>query len=719
MYNSPSQLASQFLGPLTKVWVERIESSIAAKKRFRKIADQCREFYHGTAGFMWSDAHNQEYFKGKLPKPKFQINLNKAFEYVSLVGPSLFWKYPHRKVVSQKTEISLRPEMFGDPQNPYVQQAFQAEVAKEQQQLILSEAANQRMATYLNWSQREFPGGGLMQHARTAIIDALLTGAGCVWPGTYTRGDATYTKSEYDSIDNLFVDADCHDPLWETAGYVIRRHVQPVWQVERMFGFKRGYLAHKGNWKSSEQKSREKVDGVKQTFDMLEWWEVWSKVGTGPRSNNLSHEMLNHMDDMYGDNVYLCICKDLEHPLNMHQEAMFHESPEEIGERLKWRCPNYGRVNEVWKDGRWPVEVLSFYSVPNSPWPLAPMSPGLGELIAMNVLTSAYVDITWENRKQIIAYLKSAEAAVKEAITSDESFVQVGLNDAMHKSISEAVQILNRPSGSNDILEALAMLDANFNRRVGLNELLYGESRTQVRVAADIRERSAMTSVRPNKMADDVAEWMSSFATVEMFLAAQHVEGRSLVHLIGEYQAMQWDMWRQSLPVEQLMLESKSQVTASEIRRPDKERDTANIQSLQQWYLPLAQSYAQDTTNTNPLNAVLDLVGESIEMDTSGLQLEGWQPPPPDEQQQQLQQITQQSELEKTQSEVERNRSAAMQAQANAAKIMQESVVAPQVLGELEHEQELRHSEENHILKLIQQTQAAEIKNEQAANKGS
>jgi len=708
MYNSPAQLASQFLGPLTKVWIERIESTVTSKKRFREIADQCREFYHGSAGFMWSDTHNQKYFKGRLPKPKFQINLNKAFEYVSLIGPSLFWKYPHRKVVGQKSDVALRVEMFGDPQNPYVQQAFEAEVAKEQQQKVQADTANDRLATYLNWSQREYPGGGLMENARTAIVDALLTGAGCLWPGTYNRNGSTYTTCEYDSIDNLFVDADCHDPLWETAGYVIRRHVQPVWQVERMFGFKKGYLAGKGNWKSTEQKSREKIDGVKQTQDMLEWYEVWSKVGTGPRSNNLSHDMLNHMDEMYGDNIYLCICKGLEHPLNMHSEAMFHETPEEIGNRLKWRCPNFGPINEVWKDGRWPVEVLSFYPIPNSPWPLAPLSPGLGELIAMNVLTSTYVDIVWENRKQIIAYLKSAEASVKEAISSDESFVSVGLNDSMHKSISEAVQILDRPGGNNNILDALHMLDANFNRRVGLNELLYGESRTQVRVAADIRERSAMSSVRPNKMADDVADWMSNIATVEMFLAAQHVQGSSLVHLLGEYQAMQWDMWRQSTPLEQLMLESRTQVTSSEIRRPNKERDTANIQSLQQWYLPLAQSYAMATTDTTPLNAILSLVGESIEMDTDDLQMESWQPPPPDEQQQQLQQISQQTELQKTQSEVERNKSAAMQAQANAAKIMQESVIAPQVMGEMVHEQELRHSEENHILDLIQTNQLAE-----------
>ncbi len=709
MQYTPAKLQSEFLAPLTKVWEGRIGSAIKAKERFQEIADQCRDFYYGTAGYMWSDRSNDKYFKGKLPKPVFQINRNKAFEYVSLIGPTLFWKYPNRKVMSQKRSVTLQPELFGDPQNPYVQQMFQQESLKEMQQQLHTLHANKRMETYLNWSQREYPGGALMEHARSAIVDALLTGMGCLWPGVYKRNGATYTKSEYSSVDNLFIDADCHDPLWETAGYIVRRHVQPIWLVERMFGYDRGYLASKGNYRSAEQSARDGVTGVTQTFDMIEWYECWSKVGLGPRSTNLSHHLLNHFDDTYGDNVYLCIAKGLEHPLNLHPEMFFRESSADIGERIKWHTPNFGVVNEVWKDGKWPVTPLWFHNVPNSPWPLAPMSPALGELIALNVLTSTMVDIAWENRKTIIACLRSAEDQVKEALKKEDSHVFVRINDNMHKSINEAISVFNRPNGNNQILEAIAMLDQDFNRRVGLSEVQYGESSKQVRVAADIRQRSEAVSVRPMKMADDVAEWLSDNATVEMFLAFDHVRGPDIAHIMGDYQAMLWDKYNNSMTLEAFMLEAKTQVISSEIRRPDKERDTANIQSMQQWWLPIAHQYAQTTTRTEPINAMLDLAGEAIDMDVQSLHLPAWTPPPPTPEQQQLQQAAQQAEVEKIQADAQKSAAAAQKSQADAAMVVQEHIMPAQILGEAEHAQGLRHTEENHLLELAHTEQKFQL----------
>lgn len=708
MYNkTPTDLQSSFLGPLTQIWLGRIESAKNSKKTFQAVADQCRDFYFGTAGFMWERTHNEKYFHGKLPKPTFQINSNKAFEYVSLIGPSLFWKYPNRKVETQKKDVELTPDQFGDPNNEMVMRRFQEEKLKEMEKQLECLHSNKRLETYLNWSQGEYPGGALLSHAQNAIVDALLTGMGCLWPGVYSRAGSVYTKSEYNSVDNLFIDPDCHDPLWETAGYIIRRHVQPIWQVERIFDYPRGYLEGKGNVNSNEHRVS---DPVARTFDLIEWYEIWSKVGLGKRSTNASHELLNHMDEQYGDNVYLCVAKNVEHPLNLHPTHFFEESTEQIGNRIKWHTPNFGAINEVGQDGRWPVVPLIFNTVPNSPWPLAPLGPALGELIAINVLTSTYVDMSWENRKVIVAVLKSAEEEVANALKSQDSHVFVKINDTMSKSIKEAVSVFERGNANTDILQALQMLNANFDKRVGLSPSMYGMQDTQVRVAADVRQKSAAAGVRPAKMSDDVAKWMTDNATIEMYLAHQHVEGRSLVHILGEFHAAQWDKWRATVPLEQLMLESKTRVDSSEMRRPDKETDTANIQSLQQWWLPIVHQFAVQTQDTDPINNLLALIGEAIDMDTSELSLPAWAPPPPSPEQQQMQQQQMAAELEKLQSESAKNQATAGATEVEAQKVLIDSVISPMQQKETEQLQDLRHAEENHLLKLAHMEQEHYVK---------
>jgi len=330
------------------------------------------------------------------------------------------------------------------------------------------------------------------------------------------------------------------------------------------------------------------------------------------------------------------------------------------------------------------------------------LAPGLGELIALNILTSSYVDQAWENRKTIIGYLESAGENVKEALESDAAFMKVPINDNMQKSIGDMIQFLKRSPANGDILQAIAMMDSGFDRAVGLNELMRGESARQVRVASDIRERSARSSVRPDKMAMDVAKWMSDASQLEMFLAAMHVDGSSLTHLLGGLGSQMWDQQFKGQPVEVLLREMKATVEASEVRKPDKERDTANIQSLQQYHMPTLTQFAQQTGNSDPYNGFLDAIGKATEMETKDFHLPPWTPPV-DPEQQQLQQQMQQLEMAKTAAEVEDKKAGAGQKQATAQKAMvdaaatmAESVVNNGDVREMEHEQKIRQREEEH-----------------------
>jgi len=430
----------------------------------------------------------------------------------------------------------------------------------------------------------------------------------------------------------------------------------------------------------------------------MEWYEVWSKVGVGPRTKDLNHQMVDAFDQQVGDDAYLVVAPGVPFPLNAPPEKYFGDNPatsDEVKDMFKWRCTNFGAEFPCNKDNRWPVARLSYNPILNSPWPLAPLAPGLGELIALNVLTSSYVDQAWNNRQQILAYVESATISLQEALNSDAAFVKVPLNDNINSNINEVMQFLQRPAANTDQLAAIQMMAAAFDRRVGLSELHYGESKTQVRVAADSRQKSDAVNIRPEKMSGDVARFLTDASQLEMFLAVMHVQGVDLTHLLGGFGASQWDQYFGQMPIEQLMREAKATVEASEVRRPNKERDTANVQALQQFLLPALQQYAQSTTDTKPINQLIEMMSEAMELAGEPIQLPPWQPPV-NEEQQQIQQQSQQLDMQKTAAETEAKNAAAKKAMADAAATMIKTQIPGGMIGEMEHEQNMRQKEELH-----------------------
>jgi len=727
VYESAKDLTSQYYRPLVDIWTERLAAARTSKLRFEKIAKQCSDFYEAGAGFMWDKQFNRDYFSGRLPSPKFRITIAKLYEFVSIYGPHLFWQYPKRKVMSQRT-LELKPEMFGDPNDPSVQQVFQQVLAQDGIEQAMTSFGNSMMSNYLDWSQREQP-GGLAIHGNLAVQEMLIKGLGTLWPETYSfpGSDQKFTALRFKTVNNFYVDPDCNDPLLETAGYIALRHVTPIWQVEKKFKLPKGSLSGKGNVSSFEQISRNNASQqhgnrdttTRTTHDRIEWWEIWSKCGVGPRASQFTHSMTDQMDEAIGDYAYLCIAKGVPFPLNAPPDRFFGENAatdEDAKSMFEWRFADYGDIFPCWKDNRWPVAMLSVNKLSNSPWPLAPAAPGLGELIALNILTSAYVDQAWNNRKQLIGYLKSALGDIKAALDSEDTTELVPINESVHKSIGDVIQYLQAPRQNTDLLQAIEMLGSAFDKRVGLTELQYGISSTQVRVASDIRTRSEAANIRPEKMSKDVAAWMSDASQLEMFAALMYVEGVSLTHLLGGYGASQWDALLKPMPIEQAMREMKATVEASDVRRPNHERDTANVQALQQYLMPTVQMFAQETGKTKPLRDFLAQVSDSMEMPALAKLADGfdeWRPPV-DEQAMQLQQAQQQAELENIQSDSAQKQAMAKKAQADAVAVIAEmgseggeggeggqDKMKEVLTEEVKFRQQLKHKQQEHDQKML------------------
>ena len=705
-------IAKNFLSNAVSFWKGRIEAARTAKEPFNKIADTCYSFYRKSTGFMWEPEFKKKHLD-RVERPKFSVTIQKAFELVALFGPYLFWKYPHRKVTPRKT-MQFPPELFMDPANPMWEVEYGMLSQQQQQEDLFAKYRALLMETYLNYSQREQP-GGLARDVQFAIHDALIKGRGCLWVETYSfPGDSrVLTGSFYDSVDNLFIDPDCKDPGLKTAKYIVRKHVSTYWDLERRFKLPKDSLKNSGTASSHEanvaniHRRKNQTRGKQGTAnDLIVWYEVFSKMGIGTRDSAFESEFLHEeFEEEIGDFVYLCIAENVAHPLNLPHDVLL-EDVDEVLDAVSWPCPCYA-------DHRWPVGLLDFYPDPDGCWPIAPLGPALGELICMNIILSAFLENAYENRKQIIAVMEHAKEAVTSAIKGTESPAIVSIREDIHKSISDCVTFMNRPEMNNDPLKAMDYLSQSFDKRTGLSEFMYAMSSTQSRSATDIRSKEEKASIRPEKMSNDVADWISEVSQIEKFMAALYVRGEDIETLVGPMGAMLWDRLISSEPVDVVAREMTASVFASDIRKPNKARDSENISTAATWMLPVYQQYATITGDSGPINGFLRSLGDAIEMPIEEWEMGEWVPKPPDPQAMQQQQELMGMEMALKEADVQKKQAEAAKVSSEAqggAAMKQLELQFEQAKSQLElqgsaakHSQEIQMTEEQ-----FQQQQAQE-----------
>jgi hypothetical protein len=309
--------------------------------------------------------------------------------------------------------------------------------------------------------------------------------------------------------------------------------------------------------------------------------------------------------------------------------------------------------------------MLDFYRNYGSPWPIAPLAPALGELICLNIMISAYTEQAYENRKHVIAYMEEAIKTLEGKLNSSQSPVLIPIQQGIAKNINEVIQYLNKPEMNRDLGEAIAFISSLFDKRTGLTEFMYAVSSTQSRSARDVAAKEEKASIRPEKMANDVARFLTDSFTLVKFLSGWVVSGQDLVSLLGKYGAYFWDQLIAADDPEVFVREMQCTIEANECRKPNRERMMANLQDMMQYMIPMLQQYATDTGDTKPINAFLEKLGESMEEDVTPWELGPWRPEP-DPAMQQMQQMQMQLEQAKLQAEVQTKQ---MEAQAKQAEI--------------------------------------------------
>lgn len=507
----------------------------------------------------------------------------------------------------------------------------------------------QLLEGWLNYTPGEIPHGGLAAHSRLAIVEALVKGRGCLWsaPYQFAGSEKVLIGSFYDTVDNFLMDPDATG-LFE-AKWIMQRVVAPVYAVEAEFKLTPGSLDGKGGSVVAQQKmpaiggagttGEQRKDKIGRTSELITYYKVWSKCGVGTKvlGPGADPDMKANIERVSGDYAFLCICPNVDYPLNLPADQLEGMSDDEVRERLEWPFP-------TWKDDRWPVACLDFYPHPNRAWPVAPLAPALGELIFLQVIMSHLADRVVKSSRDFIAVAQSAAEEIEEAIKNGGDLTVLKLTE-VHNNINEVVQFLQQPATKQDYWKIVEFVVDLFERRTGLTELAAGQTSTQSRSAQDARIKGDQLQVRPEDMQRKVEAWQTEVCKLEAIATRWFIEPQDVEMLFGPVGSYLWQMYVTSANPEQVIRETDCTIEAGSVRKPNKSRDVENFNALAQLIAPVVSGHYQQTGDPGPLMFLLTKWADVFDGDIAGLQ---FQPPPPPQPDPNMQ-AEQQSEMQSRQ----------------------------------------------------------------------
>jgi hypothetical protein len=476
---------------LAKAWDQNIRKGLVNRKAFVKQYRTAQQFCYEGHGFAFKEVDLD-----------FPVTIPKSWEYQRIYRAMIGFREPVRTV---------KPRFAG----------------KEDPLVPISNVARDLLAYQADELH-------LKEHSRQ-IVDESLLAAGVAW---FEHDRKTGLVGHFfDSILDLVVDPDAED--MESAWWIARRRLMPRWEVAEMLGVKtsderipRGknqtpaemeLVGDERVMRSGETTTTDDPDPgeMGQTNELIEIWEVFSKMGIGFRGKEMPDDQRNEEQDAaYGDVVRFYVIKDSN----------------EIWKPTKWPV-------DFSQDSSWPCEMLFFAKKPRYVWPESILGPSLGLQKAVDWMASMILSKLRTTSRDFIACLKSLGTDIQEKIKTG-SDLEVLLLDDTHvegKSIRELIDFLQHPPMNTDIYRVWDMVIELFEKASGLYAALYGQpGSTQPRSAEEIKERRNRSDLRPDEMRVIVEEFHAKLARKEMIGMRLLYTQDFVASILGEEAGKAW-----------------------------------------------------------------------------------------------------------------------------------------------------------------------------------
>lgn len=597
------------LRPVCTKWLEKIRLAMEFKwANFGKDAAECMRFFAGPYDFMYNRKYATESSDftmsegSNFPEPTFRMTHNKVAELVQIFGPVLYHQNPDRQVNPRKLPKLPMPPI-GPMTNPLLAQQVMMVQQMQQMKEMQDATVSELLQWLLNYTPTEL---GLAREMRFGIDEALIKGMGTLWTelaspiGSGIRLPGTF----YKTVDDVVLDPDAED--LRHCKWIAVRCVHPVWEVEKYYNLPPNTL--RANFESFNQQAGMNVepDGdyarkKGKSNDLFVYWKVYSKMGVGGRLEGVPFEMRGPLDQ-FGDFVYIVVADNTPFPLNAPPPMLAAQGGiPAIGQALQWPTPLY--LNEA-NFGGWPFTPIAYHWIPRKLWPMSHMKPAMGELKFLNWVYSFIASKVQIQSRDFIAMKKSLGDQIKETILHGKNYTLIEIDEHHQGTITELVQFLQHPTMNGDIWQVIDRVTANFEKRTGLTELIYGETSRQMRSAEEANLKGDQLQIRPDDMSRKTEEVATETARKEAIVARWHLTPADIAPLMGDHAAMVWGQVVSSSNIFVISHQLEYRIEAGSTKKPNRDRDIANMNQATQTLLQPLMNWAMHTGQVQPLNAL-------------------------------------------------------------------------------------------------------------------
>lgn len=625
------------LRQIATTWVKKLKAAEKYKKPFSEDAKEASLFFDGEHNWMWRDAYarGERGYNNSIAPPSFRLQLTKVFELVEIFASVIYHRNPVRTVtVIKQPELPLKHMGLDAPAGPNgmpspEQLQIIETVKMEQQQQEQRKMSAQLLEAYLNWTPVELD---LKRQARKVVNEAMIKGAGLFWTELVTidtSGDAQrppmkMVGSFYDTVDNLLIDPDFDnedDMLW-----CARKCVRPIEEVASTYGIPVEDL--KKHFENESSSLRREPKGKKKketTNELVTYYKIWSKCGMGDRFKDSPKENRG-VFDAAGKYCYLVVCEGMEYPLNLPPSIMQEEVdpqtgfPASILPRVSWPIPFFADPNG------WPFTMLAFHRKPGYAWPISHIRPAIGLLRMLNWCFSFLATRIATSCETVIAVQKAADETIKEQLLapSEGGFKILELSELLGRRIEDIVSVFQMPQVTKDLWDIISAILDEFAKATGLSELAYGYTRSSFRSAAEAQIKNENISIRPDNMANELEDCMSTLARREALAARWLLEPQDVVPVLGNIGAAGWGQFVYKADIVTLTRELLYRVEAGSARKPNKASRVEQMQMAVQTLGPILSQLAGSGA-VEPFNALMKDWADSLDIDATPYLL----PPPP------------------------------------------------------------------------------------------
>ncbi len=607
------------LASITKLWEAQIE-----------LCDKAKENQFGrTARQLWSFL-GKDYRELYLPKDDsreelselqqfpyydthYKPRINKSREFVSVMTPHIYQRMSNRLATPRAAPLPWDVLQ-------QIPQLLESRKVIEQNDTIRAWL----MSYVLNYTAREYD---FDREVLTAMPEALVKGRGVLWHDMVDSPAGLVPASLAESVDGLFIDADCRQ--LRDAGFVIRRRDHQAWLVHALFGTPLEKL--RSHTKSNSQQATEQASGqTAEQGDVVTYYEVYSRVGIGRVLADWPDELepLEQAMDSLGQNVWLAILPGLGHPLNLDpvelELAEAGEGLEAMKRKVQWPIKFHGDIGNPW-----PFSPGDFLPDSDTPWARSPLEAGLPMQIFLDHMYGFLMSRIRTTSRDIIIVSNAIAQQVKDALESGLDQEIVSVDGKPGEEMDKLLSIIQFPQVNRDLWEVAQMVERSFEQVTGLLPLLFGQRKQAFRSATEFQGLESHVMNRPDEMAETARSWLAAAAKKEGQAARMLMGGDTVGRIVGEPLGENashtlTDFWMSLLHTKDERLAAADleySLEAGTSQRKNRQKQLGDVTQLIQVVSgPLAQVGMQ-TGNWTQYNAMLHMMGEAMETDVDSLLL--------------------------------------------------------------------------------------------------